>query len=106
MLMPLSLDDSARISDRLRMLMRAYEAGDYLTVIQDGETFESSLGVEDWEDVNFVYLKLILYCAYRHAAEGKDSRSLENAASRRQEMLDHNSNPECSPLSFAREPAS
>jgi hypothetical protein len=104
--MPLSLDDSATISSRLQTLMRAHEASDYLTVVQDGETLESSLAVEDWDDINFVYLKLILYCAYRYAADCGDSRALEKAASRRQEMLDHNTDPGCSPLSFAREPAS
>ena len=31
----------------------------------DAEAFESSLTVEDWDDLNFVSLKLILYCAYR-----------------------------------------
>jgi hypothetical protein len=105
-LMPLSLDDSARISARLRTLSRAYEASDYLTVIQEGEAFESSLDVEDWDDINFVSLKLILYCAYRHTADGGDSQASGKASSRRQEMLNHNANPECRPLSFAREPVS
>ena len=72
--MSLSLDDSGRIAARLRTLTQLYETGDYLAVIQDGETLESSLPAEDWNDINFVYLKLILYCSYRSAGQ------LRNAA--------------------------
>ena len=103
--MSLSLDDSARISSRLRTLMQLYETGDYLAVIEDGEALESSLSAEDWNDINFVYLKLILYCSYRTAAaQGGKASGSQRGALRKQEMLDHNANPECNPLSFTREP--
>ena len=84
--------------------MQLYETGDYSAVIQDGEALESSLPAEDWDDINFVYLKLILYCSYRTAAHGGNAGTSERAALRKQEMLDHNANPECNPLSFTREP--
>jgi hypothetical protein len=101
--MPLSTDDSARISFRVRALLQAYDAGNYRSVIHDGETFESSLTVEDWDDIDFVYLKLILYCTYKRLGESGDAEASAKAAPRRQEMLDHNANPECMPLSFERE---
>jgi len=71
-------------------------------VIHDGETFESSLTVEDWDDIDFLYLKLILYCAYKRVGENGDAEASAKAASRREEMLDHNASPECMPLSFDR----
>jgi hypothetical protein len=101
--MSLSLDYSERISYRLKALMRLYESGEYLELIQEGEALESSLPTEDWNDIHFIYLKLILYCSYKSVAEVNPAAS-DRAALRKQEMLDHNADPECNPLSFMRRP--
>jgi hypothetical protein len=100
--MPLTPEWSTDIQARLELLLEEYKSGDFVAVIRDGEAVESSLPLEDWEDINFVYLKLLIYCAYQKRSAADDSAVTAEARRRKEEMLDHGSNPECDPLSFTK----